>query len=119
MHDDYQQLLEHRLTVKQLTVLELKEKLAQQHALLLLDVRELAEYQYVHLANSLLMPVSEVEQRWIELDKQQSIVVLCHHGFRSHQVALYLNYLGFNDVSNLQGGLDAWAIQCDHTMPRY
>jgi rhodanese-related sulfurtransferase len=54
-----------------------------------------------------------------ELPKDRDIVVICHHGARSQQVALFLVNSGFNRVHNLQGGVHAWALQVDPTMPRY
>jgi rhodanese-related sulfurtransferase len=107
------------MSVKQLSVIELKTKLEQHELLLLLDVREPPEFNYAHIEGSVLMPMGKVRQRIDELDKQQSIVVICHHGFRSERIALFLDSMGFADVMNLQGGVDAWAIECDNTMARY
>lgn len=107
------------MAIEQLSVIRLKTKLENEEPILLLDVREPDEFHYAHIPNSVLIPMGEVERRLTELDKEQTIVVICHHGFRSQQVALYLNYVGFTEVMNLQGGVDAWAIHCDKTMPRY
>jgi rhodanese-related sulfurtransferase len=86
---------------------------------LLLDVREPVEYAFCHLEGSLLIPMNEVPSRLGELDPEQEIVVLCHHGVRSSQVAHFLDQQGFRRVVNLTGGLDAWAVQVDPRMPRY
>ncbi|CAG1770168.1 thiosulfate sulfurtransferase [uncultured bacterium] len=107
------------MSIKQLSVIELKTKLEQHDPLLLLDVREPPEFHYAHIPNSVLIPMGNIAQQIDELDKQQTMVVICHHGFRSQQVALFLDSMGFNNVLNLQGGVDAWAVYCDNTMPRY
>lgn len=87
----------------------------------LLDVREPWEYQTCHLAGSRLIPMHQiplaVEQE--ELDPRQEIVVICHHGIRSRQVAYYLEQHGFDKVINLEGGVAAWAEDIDPAMPRY
>ena len=107
------------MAIKQLSVTELKSKIDNQEPLFLLDVREPDEFQYAHIANSVLIPLAEVPQRLNGLNKKQAIVAICHHGFRSQQVALYLEYSGFTDISNLTGGIDAWSVLCDSSVPRY
>jgi rhodanese-related sulfurtransferase len=53
------------------------------------------------------------------LDPQQEIVVICHHGIRSRQVAYFLEHNGFTQVINLAGGVAAWARDVDPQMPVY
>jgi rhodanese-related sulfurtransferase len=53
------------------------------------------------------------------LDPHQEIIVVCHHGIRSRQVAQFLEHQGFSDVVNLTGGLDAWARHTDTSLPTY
>ncbi len=77
---------------------------------LLLDVRESWEYQTANLPNSLLMPMGEVSSRaHTELDPDAPIVVMCHHGARSLNVALWLRDQGFTHAQSLAGGIDAWS----------
>lgn len=91
----------------------------QQHQPLLLDVREPWEYDICHLQGSELVPMSRIP-RWAEqADKSQATVVICHHGIRSRQVAMYLEHLGFSDVINLAGGVEAWAREVDPHMATY
>ena len=85
----------------------------------LLDVREPHEFQYCALAGSLSMPMASVPARQQELDPDAETVVICHHGMRSMQVAMYMERSGFPRVFNLQGGVDAWARMVDSTMARY
>lgn len=98
---------------------ELKARLAQDDAPLLLDVREPWEHQSACIRNSTLMPMGEVVARVAELDPQSEIVVICHHGARSLQVAVFLERQGFCNVYNLTGGVDAWARTVDTSMPLY
>jgi rhodanese-related sulfurtransferase len=86
---------------------------------LLLDVREPWEFQTCSIAGSRLLPMGEVAARKDELDAQAEVVVICHHGGRSMQVAMFLERSGFAKVHNLAGGVDAWARTVDPSMPVY
>jgi len=86
---------------------------------LLLDVREPWEYNICHLDGSRLLPMGQLQQQLGQLDPDQEIVVICHHGIRSRQVAMFLEYQGFSQVINLAGGLDAWAREVDLKMATY
>jgi rhodanese-related sulfurtransferase len=85
----------------------------------LLDVREPQEYAYCHIEGSLHIPMNSIPARIGELDPVREIVVICHHGMRSHSAATYLDRQNFRDVVNLRGGVEAWATQVDPDMPRY
>jgi len=85
----------------------------------LLDVREPWEYEYCHLAGSRHLPMHTVPARLAELDPDAEVVVVCHHGGRSMQVAMFLERSGFVSVYNLAGGVEAWAQAIDPTMRRY
>ncbi len=90
---------------------------------LLLDVREPAEWQAasVHLAGAELLQMSmhTIPARLGELDPDRPVAVLCHHGVRSQHVAAFLAHHGFERVANVVGGIDAWSVQADPTVPRY
>jgi rhodanese-related sulfurtransferase len=86
---------------------------------LLLDVREPWEFEYCRIDGSLLVPMRDVPAKFGDLDAQGEVVVICHHGIRSHQVALFLEHYGFAAVYNLQGGVDAWAREVDPGMRKY
>jgi rhodanese-related sulfurtransferase len=86
---------------------------------LLLDVREAWEFQTCSIAGSRHVPMGEVAARQDELDPQADIVVICHHGGRSMQVALFLEKNGFGKVHNLAGGVDSWARTVEPSMPVY
>jgi rhodanese-related sulfurtransferase len=85
----------------------------------LLDVREPWEFDTCHIAGAQLMPMQTIPARIDDLDEDAEIVCICHHGARSLQVAAFLERHGFGKVSNLTGGVHAWAMQVDDTMPRY
>ncbi|UGQ45893.1 rhodanese-like domain-containing protein [Massilia endophytica] len=85
----------------------------------LLDVREPWEFDTCHIAGAQLMPMQTIPARIDDLDEDAEIVCICHHGARSLQVAAFLERHGFGKVSNLTGGVHAWAQQVDDTMPRY
>ncbi len=86
---------------------------------LLLDVRESWEFEKCHIDGSQLMTMATVPARAGELQRDQDIVVICHHGGRSFQVAMFLEQQGFPRLFNLNGGVDGWALQVDKAMPRY
>ena len=85
----------------------------------LLDVREPWEHQTCHIDGVVPMPMRTVPARLSELDQDQPVVCICHHGARSMQVAGFLEQNGFADVINLTGGVHAWALQVDNKMPTY
>ena len=86
---------------------------------LLLDVREPWEFELCQLAGSQNIPMHLVPMRCTEIDPDQEIVVICHHGSRSMQVAMFLEHRGFGTVYNLTGGVEAWAGEVDSNMRRY
>ncbi len=86
---------------------------------LLLDVREPWEHQTARIEGSKLVPLGEVAERLGELDQQQEVVAICHHGGRSMQVAMFLEKNGFSKVHNLSGGMDAWSKSVDPSVPVY
>lgn len=70
------------------------------------------------------LPLSR-SQEWLDqipelLDRQRPVVVLCHAGMRSWQFASWLiETQGFSDVWNLEGGIEAWSVEVDPSVPRY
>ncbi len=107
--------------MQQITPQQLQERLSDAAAgkPLLLDVREPWEFQICHLPGSLLMPMREVSTRLAELDQDADTIVICHHGGRSFQAAMFLERAGFARLYNLSGGVDAWARTVDASMPVY
>jgi rhodanese-related sulfurtransferase len=86
----------------------------------LIDVREPWEFQTARVAGSLLMPMGDVPSRaHQELDPEERLVVLCHHGIRSMNATVWLRNQGFELAQSVRGGIDAWAAETDATIPRY
>jgi rhodanese-related sulfurtransferase len=93
----------------------LKEKSAR-----LVDVREPWEFARTSIEGSLLMPMGEVASRANqELDSDERLLVLCHHGVRSMNVAVWMRNQGFENAQSVRGGIDAWSREVDPTIARY
>jgi sulfur-carrier protein adenylyltransferase/sulfurtransferase len=107
-------------SIPQISVQELKRKLDAKEDVFVLDVREPQEYLIANLGAPQI-PVGEVERRVGELaaQKNREVVVHCRSGARSQKAALILKQAGFSNVSNLAGGILAWADKVDPSMPKY
>lgn len=86
---------------------------------LLLDVREARELEICQIDGSRHLPMHLVPVHFGDLPQDQDIVVICHHGGRSMQVAMFLESRGFGAIHNLSGGVEAWATEVDPAMRRY
>ena len=90
---------------------------------MVLDVREpweVAEASVQPTGFELVcIPMHEIPARLRELDPERSIACLCHHGARSMNVAVFLAQQGFDNLTNITGGIDAWSRERDSTVPRY
>jgi adenylyltransferase/sulfurtransferase len=88
---------------------------------LLLDVREQPEWDTARIEGARLAPLSEFEARLAELEEWRGrrIVVHCHHGGRSARACQILSEQGFSNVANLAGGIEAWSLTVDSSVPRY
>ena len=73
-----------------------------------LDVRSQEEWDQVHIANSTLIPLAELQNRLTELTKDRDIVVVCLSGHRSEEGVTMLRNAGFSRATCLTGGLTAW-----------
>ncbi len=86
---------------------------------LLLDVREPWEAEIASIPGATLIPMGDIPSRLQELDPDRPTVVLCHHGARSLNVAMWLRGQGFDHTQSLAGGIDGWSRSIDPTLPRY
>ena len=88
-----------------------------------LDVREPHELQVASVTADgftlLTIPMGSIPQRLNDLDPEQPIACLCHHGARSMNVAVFLQSHGFTHVANIAGGIHAWSAEVDHSVPVY
>ena len=104
--------------VNQLTVDELKQWRDAGKPHLLVDVRTVEERATAKIEPSAYFDES-LRSKIDGMDRQLTIVFYCHHGMRSQQAASHLLKMGFRDVHNLQGGIDAWAMHVDPDLARY
>jgi len=102
-----------------ITPRELKDRLDKGDKLFILDVREPWEYSMAKIEGSVLIPLGTLPQSLDKLDRNTEIVAHCHQGMRSADAVGFLLQQGFTNVKNLVGGIDAWSIQVDSTVPRY
>jgi rhodanese-related sulfurtransferase len=84
-----------------------------------LDVREDWEHALCHIAGDLHIPMGQIPARLSEIPLDRPLIVVCHHGMRSRQVGEFLLSQGYADVTNLQGGIDAWARSVDTALELY
>jgi rhodanese-related sulfurtransferase len=106
--------------VESITTTQLADLLVNDRGkVVLLDVREDDERAAASIEPSLHIPMSAVPDHIAELPRDRRIVVYCHHGGRSYAVAGYLETEGFQDVTNLTGGIDEWSRLVDPKVPRY
>ena len=98
---------------------ETTDMLKGENAPRLVDVREPAEWELVHLEGGRLLTQELVDEILSDWDKDAPIVCYCHHGIRSMQAALFLRQQGFTSVRSMRGGIDAWAREVDPAMDRY
>lgn len=106
------------MAFRQMSPEELRQSLESGEKLRLLDVREPWEFEHAHLPGSTLIPLGELLDRHDELDPAEPLVVLCHHGVRSMHAIGLLRSLGFTELFNLRGGIDAYS-DVDPSIPRY
>ncbi|MTJ14573.1 rhodanese-related sulfurtransferase [Anabaena sp. UHCC 0187] len=108
----------------EITVKELAQRLSSDAATLqLIDVREPQELALSQLDGFVNLPLSEYEQ-WSQqvstrFDVHAETLVLCHHGMRSAQMCQWLVTQGFTNVKNITGGIAAYSILVDPSVPQY
>jgi rhodanese-related sulfurtransferase len=86
----------------------------------LIDVREPWEFATARIEGSLPMPMGEVPARaHLELEPEERLLVVCHHGIRSMNVTVWLRGQGFDQAQSVRGGIDAWAVDVDPAVGRY
>ena len=104
----------------EITTEQLKSLLDARQGVTVLDVREPWEYEVAKIVNSKHIAMGDIPARFNqELDPEDHIVVVCHHGVRSMNVTAWLRQQGFEKVQSLQGGIDRWSRQIDPSVPIY
>jgi len=103
----------------EITAQDLRDEWQGNPDLLVVDVREPHEYEIAHIDGAVPIPLGELPDRLAELDGHREIVTHCHHGARSFKALEILKSAGFSKVRSLRGGIDAWAVNVDPSLPRY
>jgi len=104
----------------EITPEDVKDKLDAGEEFTLVDVREPWEFETAHIDGAKLMPMGDVPARaHQELDPEDHIVVICHHGVRSMNVTAWLRQQGFEKAQSMRGGIDAWSRRVDGKVPLY
>jgi len=104
----------------EITAEEVKAKLDAGETFTLLDVREPWEFETARIPGATLMPMGDVPARANqELDPEDHVVVICHHGVRSMNVTAWLRQQGFEKAQSMRGGIDAWSRHVDARVPTY
>jgi rhodanese-related sulfurtransferase len=106
-------------SVDEITPVDLKARINRGDRPFILDVREPEEVALAAFPHAKNIPMGDIPSRLTELDPDRETIVVCHHGIRSAQVAIYLARMGFERAINLAGGIDAWSVAADPAVPRY
>lgn len=112
--------------VPEISAVQLAEKLENNDDFILLDVREPVELQRASIGAALTAPLSEMVKQGpdalpaaVRENKESDIVVMCHHGSRSAQVTAWLRQQGYENAVNMGGGIHAWSMFVDPSVPTY
>jgi rhodanese-related sulfurtransferase len=105
----------------EIDVAAVKGMLDGQEDFLLIDCREPAEHCYCNIAGALLVPMNDTPDRIAELEPYRdcTVIIYCHLGIRSLQVASWLRMEGFAKSRSMAGGIEAWSQRIDSSIPRY
>ena len=104
----------------EVTVQEMKRALEDPKlGIRVIDVRELDEQQIAQIKGVPLFPLSTLQQRFTELDPNQSLYVHCKSGVRSMKAVNFLKQQGFKYAKSVKGGISAWSDEIDHSVPKY
>ena len=104
--------------IRQLSAPDLKALLESGTAIELVDVRTVEERAVAKLEGSRLLDQA-YHDALILRDRETPLVFQCHHGIRSQHAAEYFRRQGFTNLYNLRGGIDAWSVLVDASIPRY
>ena len=103
----------------EITVHKLNELREEDRKIQILDVREDTEREHAFIKGTIHIKLSEIANRYNELNGEKNIFVMCHTGTRSQAVCKWLKSKGFMNCVNVLGGIDAWAALIDRDIRRY
>ena len=98
---------------------ELKRLLDEGAPIRVLDVRQPIEWEIVHIEGSTLIPREQLAAQLARFDRSEELVIVCRSGERSARIVLWLRESGFKRVRNLEGGVNAWAVEIEPQLPTY
>ena len=104
------------------TPAEVKRRIETGEKIALIDVREPFEFQQARIAQAELIPMGYVPSAMQQLEAKAdaaTLIVYCHHGVRSLQVAHWLRQQGIEACQSMAGGIDQWSLEVDPAVPRY
>lgn len=109
------------MAVPEISVAEARQRLSGPNPPRLIDVREADEFEIARIPSAELIPLSQWPALALETltELTQPLLIQCHHGGRSARAADFLLRNGFTDVTNVAGGIDAWSLEIDSSIPRY
>ena len=105
--------------VSGISATQLKQMLSDGNKVALVDVREPFEFETARITSAQLIPLGTIPERLTEIPRSETTVVMCKSGLRSTRAIEFLREHGFENLLNLEGGLDAWRVEVDPTMPKY
>jgi len=106
----------------EITPQDVQLRIAAGEKLLLIDVREPAEFQVARILGAELIPMRTVPAQLQHLEAaadDATLIVYCHHGVRSLNVVSWLREQGVTGCQSMAGGIDRWSLQIDPSVPRY
>lgn len=103
----------------EITVTQAKQLREKNSSTVFLDVREAEEVAFCTISKSLHIPLGELPKRYNHLPKDSPLILYCHHGMRSLQAVQFLRDKGFENAINLSGGIHAWSLTIDPSLPTY
>jgi rhodanese-related sulfurtransferase len=101
---------------------QVKERLDNKEVLRIIDVRTSEEHAIASIPGALLIPMDTVPaalQRLEALTDEGCVIVVCHHGVRSLHVVNWLRGQGIENCQSMSGGIEAWSLDIDRSIPRY
>lgn len=110
------------MEVLEITPQQAQERLQREREAILIDVREPEEFSLSRIDGALLFPMQSIPaelQKLEALSDESELLVLCHHGVRSLQVASWLRAHGIENCYSVAGGIDRWSREVDSSIPRY
>ena len=115
----YNTLNSMEIMVHECSVLDLKQMLDNGENIVLIDVREPNEFEIAQI-NGILIPLSEIQERWTEIPKEGKVIIHCRSGVRSANAIRFLHEQhGYTNLINLKGGILAWSAEIDPSIPKY